>query len=353
MNSTIVGGAMLPHAPQFFTLPDTEDRAAVERVREVAARVGEGLRALKPDLWILFSNDHAEQFFHHVAPPFTIHVGGSAEGEFAGRRFHWEIPSAVSFDLVRQLYREGFDPAFTSTARFDYAMGIPLTHLGHTGAVLPIFVNAYLPPQPTMQRCYAFGQAVARAATNLGLRTVVLASGGMSHFPGTDRYSDPELGWDEAALARLATGNLKSLIGYDEVELDDKGNIELRCWACAAGALGERKPDVVSMEPSWHHNYASLGWVGADEPVRDLHYPTIKPELVQLTSALHRLAQDASARAEFISDPQRYADRFDLPAAQRAALVVLDSAAFVALGAHPLAPFLAQMKVQRERGASR
>lgn len=351
MNSTIVGGAMLPHAPQFFTLPDTEDRGTVERVRAVAARIGEGLRALNPDLWILFSNDHAEQFFHHVAPPFTIHVGGSADGEFAGRRFHWEIPSAVSFDLVRQLYREGFDPAFTSTARFDYAMGIPLTHLGHTASVLPIFVNAYLPPQPTMQRCYAFGQAIARAVANLGLRTVVLASGGMSHFPGTDRYSSPELAWDEAALARLASGNLKSLIGYDEAELDDKGNIELRCWACAAGALGERKPDIVSMEPSWHHNYASLGWIGAGEPVRDPHYPTIRPELVQLTSALHRLAQDAGARAEFLADPHAYADRFDLPADQRAALVALDSAAFVALGAHPLIPFLAQMKVQRERAS--
>ena len=49
--------------------------------------------------------------------------------------------------------------------------------------------------------------------------------------------------------------NLKSLIGFDETELDDTGNIELRCWACAAGALGERRPDVVSMDPSWHHNY--------------------------------------------------------------------------------------------------
>src|SRR5436309_4159143 len=40
-------------------------------------------------------------------------------------------------------------------------------------------------------------------------------------------------------LEKLAAGNLKSLIGFDETELDDTGNIELRCWACAAGALGE------------------------------------------------------------------------------------------------------------------
>ncbi|HLJ19692.1 MAG TPA: hypothetical protein VKU84_05815, partial [Stellaceae bacterium] len=177
MTSTVIGGAMLPHAPQFFTMPETEDRKTVERVRSLAADIGEKLRALEPDLWILFANDHAEQFFHNVAPPFTIHVGGEAGGEFAGRKFHWKIPGEVGLALVRDLYRQGFDPAFTSTAKFDYAMGIPLTHLGHTEPVLPIYVNAYLPPQPTVERCYAFGQAVARAVTGMGLKTVVLASG--------------------------------------------------------------------------------------------------------------------------------------------------------------------------------
>ena len=128
--------------------------------------------------------------------------------------------------------------------------------------MLPISINAYLPPQPTIERCYAFGEAVGRVVTSLGLRTAVIASGGMSHYPGTERYAQPDLAWDEAALARLATGNLKSLIGYNEEELDRAGNIELRCWAAAAGMLGERTPDVVSMNSSWHHNYASLGWWG-------------------------------------------------------------------------------------------
>ncbi len=81
-------------------------------------------------------------------------------GDFAGRKFHWKVPSEIGFEIVRQLYRQNFDPAFTSTAKIDYAIGIPLTHLGHTDPVLPIYVNAYLPPQPTMERCYAFGQAI-------------------------------------------------------------------------------------------------------------------------------------------------------------------------------------------------
>ncbi len=352
-HSTIIGGAMLPHAPQFFTQPESEPKEIIAAVQKVGREIGDRLKALKPDLWIIFSNDHAEQFFHNSAPPFTIHVGGEATGEFAGRKFHWQVPSEIGFELVRQLYRQGFDPAFTSTAKIDYAIGIPLTHLGVTDPVLPIYVNAYLPPQPTMERCYAFGQAVARSVSAMGLRTAIIASGGMSHFPGTDRYGSPELSWDNAALAKLAAGNLKSLIGYDEVELDETGNIELRCWACAAGALGERKPDVVSMDPSWHHNYASLGWIDSQPQEHGAHYPSIKPELVELTSALHALAHDPAKRTIYISNPGQYADEFKLPEDQRKALIELDVPAMVAMGAHPLVPFLANMQVQRQRAASR
>src|ERR1700676_4999922 len=100
------------------------------------------------------------------------------------------IPSEISFELVRALYRQNFDPAFTSTARIDYAIGIPLTHLGHTDPVLPIYVNAYLPPQPTMERCYGFGQAIAPTVTAMGLKTVILSSGGMRPFPGPDGYAN-------------------------------------------------------------------------------------------------------------------------------------------------------------------
>jgi 2,3-dihydroxyphenylpropionate 1,2-dioxygenase len=116
MTSSVIGGAVLPHAPQFFTMPETEDRSTVERVKMAAAEIGTRLRALRPDLWIIFANDHVEQFFHTAAPPFTIHVGDEAKGEFAGRQFHWRVPGEIGFEIVRQMYAQGFDPAFTSVA---------------------------------------------------------------------------------------------------------------------------------------------------------------------------------------------------------------------------------------------
>jgi 2,3-dihydroxyphenylpropionate 1,2-dioxygenase len=145
--SSVIGGAMLPHAPQFFTMPETEDRVTVERVKAAAAAIAVRLKAMNPDLWIIFANDHAEQFFHTAAPPFTVHVGDEARGSFAGRQFRWRVPGEIGFEIVRQLYSQGFDPAFTSVAKIDYALGIPLTHLDVTDPVLPIYVNAYLPPQ--------------------------------------------------------------------------------------------------------------------------------------------------------------------------------------------------------------
>lgn len=355
--TAIVGGAMLPHAPQFFTLPDTEDKDNVAQVQAVAARIGEALQALRPEVWISVSNDHAFQFFQKVAPPFTFHVGGEARGEFAGRQFSYRLASELSFRVVRELYRMGFDPAFTSTAEVDYALGIPLTHLGVSVGVdtpvLPIFVNAYLPPQPPMERCYAFGRALAQVLERLGVRAVLIASGGMSHFPGTKRYSSPDLAWDQRALEPLRAGNLRSLLAYDEKALDDSGNIELRCWAVAAGALGERKPDLVQMNPSWHHNYASLAWWSApprEEPAP--HYPCIAPDLVGLTDALHALANDAAARARYLADRAAFAGTAGLDGEQAAALVAMDLEALAAMGVHPLVSFLANMQLEQVRKKS-
>jgi 2,3-dihydroxyphenylpropionate 1,2-dioxygenase len=353
MSGAILGGAMLPHAPQFFTLPDTEDKANVASVQAVAARIGERLKALKPDVWISVSNDHAFQFFQHVCPPFTFHVGGQAEGEFAGRKFSYRIASELSFQLVRELYRMGFDPAFSSTAEVDYALGIPLSHMTVDAPLLPIFVNAYLPPQPPMERCYVFGRALAQAVERLGVRAVVVASGGMSHFPGTEQYSNPNLAWDERTLEPLKRGNLRSLLSYDEKELDQTGNIELRCWAVAAGALGERKPDIVQMNPSWHHNYASLAWWS--DPAQEAqqaqapHYPSIAPNLVKLTDALHGIANDEQVRARFLADPAAFAAAAGVQGKQAEALIAMDMKALTALGVHPLVPFLANMHIEHVR----
>ena len=87
--------------------------------------------------------------------PVRIASGNFAKGSFAGRDFEFDIASDMSTALVRYLYDENFDISFTSIAELDYAFGIPLAFLGIGGPIIPLYVNAYVPPQPRMERCYA------------------------------------------------------------------------------------------------------------------------------------------------------------------------------------------------------
>ena len=345
----IVGGVCMAHAPQFFTLPESEDKDTVERVRRLAAENGEKLKALDADVTLVVANDHANQFLLHCVPAFAIHRGKEASGHFAGRDFRFDVDSGTATDLVRYLQDEKFDPAFTSTAELDYAFGIPLTFLEMTGPIIPIYVNAYVPPQPRMERCYHLGQAIDRALRALDVRAVVVTSGGLSHFPGTDRYDSPATEFDLKLMRELSDGNLRWLLSLDEQRLDDTGNIELRCWAVAAGMLGERVPDAVSFDPSWHHNYATLAWWSDKQKDTPLpHYPAVSADRVALTDALHRIANDGAERARYVADRASFAAEIDLSAEERQALVTMDEAAFATLGIHPFVPFMARLQLERE-----
>lgn len=346
----IVGGVCMAHAPQFFTLPDSEDKKTVAKVKRLAQANGKKLKALKPDVYVTISNDHANQFVLHCVPPFALHRGNRATGTFAGKTFSHEVASDEATEVIRYLYKEGFDVSYTSTAEVEYSLGIPLSFLGIDGPIMPLFVNAYVPPQPRMERCYALGEAIDRALKAQGLRAVVIASGGMSHFPGTERYAKPDLDFDKKVLAELETGNLRYLLSLDERRMDDTGNIELRCWGVAAGMLGERKPDMVSLDPSWHHNYATLAWwkqpTGPEKPFKP-HYPAIAPNRLDLSIVLHRLANDAAERDRYASDRKAYVANLDLTKKEKSALLKLEDKEMASLGVHPFMAFMARLQIER------
>jgi hypothetical protein len=101
--------------------------------------------------------------------------------------------------------------------------------------------------------------------------------------------------------------------------------------------------------PELDHNYASLGWTGAGLGRHDAHYPAIRPDLVELTAALHGLAHEQDKRERYVRDAAGYAKGFKLTEEQERALLELDLEKIVAMGAHPLVPFLARMQIQRMR----
>jgi 2,3-dihydroxyphenylpropionate 1,2-dioxygenase len=88
----------------------------------------------------------------------------------------------------------------------------------------------------------------------------LIASGGLSHYPGTDRYASPDFEWDRQLLARLEDGLGRETAALTGDELDKAGNVELRTWITLLGAVGDARARVVCYEPSWHHGNAVVCW---------------------------------------------------------------------------------------------
>src|SRR5712671_2583566 len=322
----VVGAAIVPHAPQFLSLPETEDKAQVGRVNAAMRAIGDKFRALDHDLVIVLSNAHCDDFVVHCVPAFAIHCGTRAKGS-GGHQGPWPINGEAGYALLRQLLDLGFDPAFTLDARLGTAFTIPLDFCGYPREMpfLPVFVNAYVPPQPTPERCFAFGRALAHALERIGRRAVVLASGGLSHYPGTPLYPNPDLATDRVIFEHLAAGNLRYLMSLDAAALDRSGNVECRSLQILAGMIGDRPPRTALFEPSWHHIYAVVGWTElAPVAPAALHYPATAPGRSALAAAIFTLVDDEGARAAFRDDPAHYAARLDLAEGERAALVALD-----------------------------
>ena len=113
--------------------------------------------------------------------------------------------------------------------------------------------------------------------------------------------------------------------------------------------LGERVPDMGSLDPSWHHNYATLAWY-SEQQIKPYvpHYPSIHPDLVTLTEVLHTLAHDPIERQKFVNKPASYA-RSQIPdEKQRALLAELNAPELVNLGIHPFLPFMLRLQLDRE-----
>src|SRR5881296_2278702 len=195
----LVGAFACAHTPQLIARPETEDRELVLRVHAAFARVRRRLAMLRPDAIAVVAGDHVEAFFLDAVP----------------------------------------------------APAVP---------IVPLHVNVYLPPQPTPRRCHAWGQALGAILGARPERVVLMASGGMSHYPGTDRYASPDFDWDRRILDTLRDGRGAELAALTGEELDKAGNVELRTWITVLGAVGAAKAEVYCYEPSWHHGNAVVEW---------------------------------------------------------------------------------------------
>lgn len=258
----LVAAFACAHTPQLLIRPPTEDRALVLRVHAAFAEVQRRFGAARPDAVAVIAGDHVEGFFLDAVPALAVFVGSEVSGQFGRYRYTFAVHEPLARAILDQGIACGFDLLYSQEIRLDYAFYVPLhfTLPEPRVPIVPLYVNVYLPPQPTPARCYAWGQTLRRILDARPERVALIASGGMSHFPGTDRYAAPDYEFDRRLLDRLAEGRGQEAGALTGEALDASGNVELRTWITLLGAVGDARAEVLCYEPSWHHGNAVVAW---------------------------------------------------------------------------------------------
>lgn len=148
------------------------------------------LEDVKPDVAVVFYNDHGLNFFLDKMPTFAV----GAAPEYRNADEGWGIPTLapfrgqqdLSWHLIEHLVDREFDITTCQEMLVDHGFALPLKLFWPQGApvaTVPICINTVQHPLPSARRCYALGQAVGEAIASWDseLKVVVIGTGGLSH----------------------------------------------------------------------------------------------------------------------------------------------------------------------------
>jgi aromatic ring-opening dioxygenase catalytic subunit (LigB family) len=263
----IVAAIATCHAPQLFTRPPDEDHAQLDATIAAMRELGKILDETRPDALIFLGSDHLETFSMTCVPTFAVVAGSRAIAEFAGRSYSLPVHRAMAEDLLNKLIRADFDVAYSEDAVLGHTFAVPFEFVlgGRDIPVVPFHTNVYMPPLPSPKRCGALGRELARIIASRPERVAVLASGGMSHYPGTWKYPMPEFEFDRWVISELERGRSNAVLDLTVEQLDEAGNTELLNWAIMLGAIGEQPGELLQYTPTWHHGHAMMRFLPAKD----------------------------------------------------------------------------------------
>lgn len=264
----IVGAVGVPHHPSFPALAG-EDTAFAAELRRLYGTVAETLRALRPDVLVMYSSDHLNTFFTTM-PTFTIGVCEQTDGPIDrpdSPSYRVDVDHGLGRELHRLLVDAGFDLAVTHEFGLDHTFMVPYHFLaaGLGAAVVPVFINGLMPPVPRSERCFSFGRAMRAAIESIpdGKRIAIIASGsvsldlgGVHHGPDGEHHSFeydgvPNSGWVDQVAEMLRAGATTELLHAATADmLASAGNIggELVNWIATVAALDAVPPVFVERQ---------------------------------------------------------------------------------------------------------
>ena len=270
----IVAACGTVHAPQLIIRPPDEKPEMLDASIAAMRELGKILDETEPDVILFLGSDHLETFSMKCIPTFAIIAGKQAIAEFAVRNYELPIHLEMAEDLLDKLIHAGFDIAYSADAVLGHTFAVPFEYLIEKRRipVIPFHTNVYMPPLPTVQRCAALGRAIAEIIKGRPERVAIIASGGMSHYPGTSKYPRPEFDFDRWMISQLEIGNIDAVLSLTPEQLDEAGNTEMLSWAIMLGAIGPVPGELLQYTPTWHHGHCMMRFI----PARNRKYPPLE-----------------------------------------------------------------------------
>lgn len=273
------------------------DRA--NRFRDALGAARQRIADARPDAAVVVGSNHFRGFWLDLIPSFTMGVGEVvAAGEAGTPKGPQRTDPQLARDLAAYLVEAGTEVAISARMQIDHGQSHAIQYLldGLDVPVVPLVVNVFAQPLPTLARCASLGEnlAAAVAATPGERRVVVIASGGLSHqLPWPSDWAHPAgddeeflvEAWlngrgewerydrrrreiivaarptifpdfDEAFLHDLARGQLRRYTSMTTSELEavaGNGGQELRTWLVMAATLGfaPGTPLAYAPMPEW------------------------------------------------------------------------------------------------------
>ena len=268
----IVAAFGVCHSPHLLTRPPDEVVEQSEASIGAMRQLGKLLDETKPDAILFLGSDHLDTFSMTCVPTFAIICGNRVLAEHGGHKYDLPNHRELAEDLLEKLVLRGFDVAYSEDALLGHTFATPFEYVieKRNIPVVPFFTNVYLPPLPTAQRCAALGKAVADIIKGRKERVAVIASGGMSHYPGTHKYPNPEYDFDYWMIGEFERGNIDSLLNLTPSQLDETGNTEMLNWAEMFGMIGNVPGELIQYTPTWHHGHGYMRFLPQRERVKPI-----------------------------------------------------------------------------------
>jgi aromatic ring-opening dioxygenase catalytic subunit (LigB family) len=239
--------------------PTLEQQIRLRKDAETAfAVLRADMERAKPDVLIVVANDQFVNFFWNNIPAFLVTVAEEVKGQFTRHKFHYTSDKDLGRTIVRAGMEAGVDFSFGEYVELQHTQVVPLYFILREPRIpiLPIYVNTWVDPTPTPRRCYQVGELLREVADAAPQRIAILATGGLSHYPGSPRIGEIDTQFDHKLLEIMRAGKGRSLAEHSVKDLLQAGDTEFLNWMVVVGAVGDAKASYTSYMP----DFVATGW---------------------------------------------------------------------------------------------